>query len=407
MAEAIRPANLGEVEEAVQSAIANETPLEIVGGGTKRGMGRPLQVTRGLDLSRLSGISLYEPEELVLTAAAGTPLAEIEAALAECSQQLAFEPPDFGRLFGGYPGRQTIGGIIGCNLAGPRRVKAGAARDHLLGFQAVSGRGEAFKAGGRVVKNVTGYDLPKLIAGSYGTLAVLTDVTVKVLPAPETTATLLLFGLNDRAAIGALSQALQSPAEVSGAAHLPAATATRSGVAQVRWARASVTAIRLEGFAPSVAARAANLKRLLGGLGTIEVLDDQHSFALWREIGDLAGFMGAVERPVWKLSVPPAGGAGVVEALRQSMRADVLYDWAGGLIWLSLDQHRETDASVIRAAVETVGGHATLIRAAEAVRAAVPVFQPQPTALATLSERVKDSFDPQRILNPGRMYPGV
>jgi glycolate oxidase FAD binding subunit len=358
-------------------------------------------------MSGLSGISLYEPEELVLTAAAGTPLAEIDALLSKQNQQLAFEPADFGRLFGGAPERQTIGGVIAGNIAGPRRIKAGAARDHFLGFMAVNGRGEAFKAGGRVVKNVTGYDLPKLIAGSFGTLAVLTEVTVKVLPAPETTRTLLLFGLGDDDALRALSEALQSPAEVSGAAHLPSSMTVRSGVAQLRWARSAVTAIRLEGFEPSVAARTAALKRLLGRHGPIEMLDDQHSFALWREIGEVAPYVGGTERLVWKLSVPPADGAGVLRAIRKLVRAEAFYDWGGGLIWLFLDEHGDGNAGMIRDAVQTVGGNATLIRAPEPVRAVTPVFHPQPGALAALSERVKDSFDPQRILNPGRMYAGV
>src|SRR5438045_4268573 len=181
----LTPTDIDELREAVAEALAAEEPLEVVGGGSKRRLGRPLQTAHTLELSRLSGIRDYAPSELVLTAGAATPLAEIERALSEHNQMLAFEPPGWGGLLGVEDAAPTLGGILACNLSGPRRIKAGAARDHFLGFSAVSGRGEIFKAGGKVVKNVTGYDLPKLMAGSYGTLAALEEATVKVLPQPE------------------------------------------------------------------------------------------------------------------------------------------------------------------------------------------------------------------------------
>src|SRR5882672_431555 len=230
MSAALKPTTPAEVVDAVAQAVADEAPLEIVGQGSKRGLGRPVQAARQLDLSGLSGITLYEPNELVLTCGAGTPLMEIEAALKQSNQQLAFEPADLAPLYGGAPGGGTIGGALSCNLSGPRRLKAGAARDHFLGFKAVSGRGEAFQAGGRVVKNVTGYDLCKLLAGAHGTLAALTEVTIKVLPASEKSRTVLIYGLDDGSAILALGRAVNSPHEVSGAAHLPAAIAARSAV---------------------------------------------------------------------------------------------------------------------------------------------------------------------------------
>ena len=209
-----------DVEAAVQWALAQKKSLEIVGHGTKRALGRPAQVDATLDLSGLTGVTLYEPEELVLSARAGTPLAEIEDLLAAKAQQLAFEPMDYGPLLGGQPRQATIGGVLAANLSGPRRIKAGAARDHFLGFTAVSGRGETFKSGGRVVKNVTGYDLCKLMAGSWGTLAAMTDVTVKTLPRPETEATVLVLGLEPARAADAMAAAMGSSGDVSGAAHL-------------------------------------------------------------------------------------------------------------------------------------------------------------------------------------------
>lgn len=406
MTDTLRPENAEQVREVVAWAAAEEKPLEVVGGGSKRGLGRPIQVTHGLDLSGLAGITLYEPEELVLGARAGTPLGEIEAALAEHRQQLAFEPPDYGPLLGGASGRQTLGGVLACNLSGPRRIKAGAARDHFLGLKAVSGRGEAFKAGGRVVKNVTGYDLCKLICGSYGTLAVMTEVTVKVLPAPEKTRTVLIFGLDAAAAVAAMTQALSSAHEVSGAAHLPAAAAAGSAVAYVRDAGAAVTGIRVEGPGPSVAYRSAALKALLGSFGAVEELHGMNSARFWGEIRDLAP-LASPDRLVWRLSVPPAAGAQVVAAIDRELEATAFYDWGGGLIWLALPPGADAGHRQVRDAAAEAGGHATLVRAPAAVRAAVPVFQPQAEALAGLSARVKAGFDPRGVLNPGRMYAGV
>jgi glycolate dehydrogenase FAD-binding subunit len=242
MSTTFRPESVEQVTEAVAWAAAEKTPLEVVGRGSKRDFGRPMQTGHGLDLSALSGITLYEPEELVLSARAGTPMAEIEAALRDKNQQMAFEPADLAPLYGGALGAGSIGGTIACNLSGPRRIKAGASRDHILGFQAVSGRGEAYKSGGRVVKNVTGYDLSKLLAGSHGTLSVLTDVTIKVLPAPEKTRTVLLHGLDDAGAAVAMQRAMNSAHEVSAAAHLPAPVAAAARVPGVADAGGAVTA---------------------------------------------------------------------------------------------------------------------------------------------------------------------
>src|SRR5581483_1256101 len=272
------PTDLDELREAVAAALAAGEPVELVGGGSKRGLGRPLQLPHVLDLSRLAGIRDYEPSELTLTAGAATPLAEIEGELAAAGQMLAFEPPDWRGLLGGE-GEPTLGGVLACNLSGPRRVKAGAARDHFLGCRAVSGRGEVFKAGGRVVKNVTGYDLCKLLAGSYGTLAALEEVTVKVLPRPETVASVLFSGVAPDPAARLMAAALGSPHEVSGAAYLPA------GIAGPNQGR---VALRIEGPAPSVAARRDSLLREHCAAGTAEVLGEAESTALWRAIGEVA-----------------------------------------------------------------------------------------------------------------------
>ena len=411
MTDRLKPRDAKDAEAAVQWAVAEGKTLEVVGAGSKRGIGRPSQSDLTLDLSGLVGVTLYEPEELVLSARAGTPLAEIEALVAAHNQELAFEPMDYGPLLGGATGAGTIGGVVAANLSGPRRLKAGAARDHFLGVTAVSGRAETFKSGGRVVKNVTGYDLCKLLAGSWGTLAVLTDLTLKVLPRAEATQTVLLTGLDDAAAGQAMTLAMGSSCDVSGAAHLPAGVAARMPVPEVAAAGSAVTALRLEGVAPSVAHRRNVLESLMKPLGTLAHLGDAASLALWRAVRDVVPFASQGkddERPVWRLSAAPARGAEIGSKIAALAGAEVLYDWAGGLVWVALPPSGDAGEAVVRAALaDAGGGHATLIRAPAALRAAVEVFQPQEAGLAALTQRVKDGFDPRGLLNAGRLWAGV
>ncbi len=410
MTDILKPRDAKDVEAAVQWALAEGKALEVMGQGSKRAIGRPAQTDLTLDLSGLSGVTLYEPEELVLSAKAGTPMAEIEALVAAHGQQLAFEPMDYGAILGGASGGGTIGGALAANLSGPRRIKAGAARDHFLGVTAISGRGETFKSGGRVVKNVTGYDLCKLLAGSWGTLAVMTEVTIKTLPRPETEATVLIRGLDAAQAIKAMTAAVGSPCDVSGAAHLPAAVAALLPVGEVAGAGGAMTALRLEGFAPSVAHRERALQALIRPFGELATLAHAGSQMLWRAIRDVAPLTASaadVDRPLWRVSTAPARGAEMAAAIQKEADARVLFDWAGGLVWLALAPSDDAAGTLIRRAVATTGGHATLIRAPAAVRAAIEVFAPQEAGLAALSKRVKESFDPKGVLNPGRMWAGV
>ncbi|TMJ65802.1 MAG: FAD-binding protein [Alphaproteobacteria bacterium] len=365
------PADLEELRDAVGEALAVEEPLEVVAGGSKRGFGRPLQLPRLLDLSRLAGIRDYQPSELVLTAGAATPIEEIDAALAEAGQMLAFEPPDLGALFGlpeAVAGQRTLGGALACNLSGPRRIKAGAARDHFLGFRGVSGRGEVFKAGGKVVKNVTGYDLCKLMAGSFGTLAALEEVTVKVLPRPEALSTVMLWGLDALAAVRTLSRAVASPHD----------------------------------------------ERLLAELGSdceASSLDDQASIALWRAVRDVLPLAGFGDRAIWRVSVAPSRGGELAEAISRRLETNWYLDWAGGLLWAAIAGAEDGGATVIRDAIRGADGrgtgHATLIKGSPELRRSVPVFEPQSPPLAALTSRIKDGFDPRRILNPGRIVDGT
>jgi glycolate oxidase FAD binding subunit len=411
VSEDLRPSTAEELKDLVAWAAGEEVALEVLGAGSKRALGRPVEAARRVHLDGLAGVTLYEPAELVMAARAGTPLALVEKRLAANQQQLAFEPPDYGALLGGAAGQGTIGGAFAANLSGPRRIKAGAARDHLLGVQAITGRGDLIKSGGRVVKNVTGYDLCKLLTGSFGTLAALSEVTFKVLPAPPETATLLLAGLAREDGFAALRQALGSAYDVAGAAYLPARAAACSALSRVAAAGADLAALRLEGLAPSVRYRAEALTRLLAPAGgAVEQLDTPSSLALWREIRDVAAL--PADLALWRVSTAPAAGPAVLAALERELAPAWLADWAGGLLWLAVpmaDQGGPGDggAATLRAALAVPGGHATLVRGSPALRAAVPVFQPQETALARLTARVKDSFDPKRILNPGRMYAGL
>ena len=367
----LRPCDASDVAAILAG---RERALEVRGAGSKRGIGRVVEADV-LDLGALRGVVAYEPAELVLTAQAATPLATIEGLLAANAQRLAFEPPDLGRLLGA-DAAQTIGGVLAANLAGSRRVSAGAARDHFLGFHAVTGRGEPFKAGGKVVKNVTGYDLPKLLAGSWGTLAVLTEVTIRVVPAAELDRTLVVAGATPEAGVALLAAALGSAHDVSAAGFDPA--------------RGSL--LRLEGFAASVEARTTALCAELR-CAPADIIDGAASRRCWHDLGSGAAL--ADSAVVWRLSVPPADAPAVLDRLRPERYA---LDWGGGLI---LAGYSTVDAAHVRGAVAS--GHATLIKAPPAERAATPAFQPLPPVAAAAAARLKHAFDPHGILNPGRM----
>ena len=402
----LQPSDAKQTAEAIAWAAAEGGSLEIVAGGTKRALGRPMRTDHVLDVSGLKGIVEYEAAELVLTARPGEPLASINAELMKKRQMLAFEPPDWRALLGGQ-GEQTLGGVIACNLAGSRRVRAGSARDYVLGFSAVNGFGDIWKAGGKVVKNVTGYDMCKLQAGAYGTLSALAELSLKVMPKAETSCTIVLHGLGDEIAIPVLANALNSPFEVSGAAHLPASAARRSKIGAVAAGLGAATALRLEGPRPSVTYRANALEALVGRGAR---LDNAETEVFWSEVGSVQPLLGQIPRIVWRLCPTPSHAPTVAHSLRSALSsAESYFDWGGGLIWLSLDPGEagpDAGAGIVRPLVKSAGGHATLIVAPEAVRASTPVFEPLSAAVAQLSARVKKGFDPRGVLNPGRMQEG-
>ena len=381
MSNILKPENSEQIIDIIKQA----DRLELIGTGTKRNIGNLIVDADLVDLSLLDNVELYEPEELVISLGAGCRRKEIDKLLAGSGQQFAFEPPDFSHLLGcDHTG--TIGGMVASGLSGPRRMKAGGVRDFVLGVHAVSGRAEKFKTGGRVMKNVTGYDLSKVITGSWGTLAIMSKVTLKILPKPEMEVTLCLDELDNDQAVRVMSLAMRSSCDVSSAAHIPG----------------SATMLRLEGFESSVRARVEMMKNLLKKFGDIRT-EEQTSADIWADIRDVRHLSRDEKTPVWRICVPPASGAEVLRAIEDKIEAKAFLDWAGGLIWLEVVNHPADCADDIRQIVSKYGGHATLIRASTQLRKNTQVFQPQPKVLADLSKRLKQSFDPDNILNPGRM----
>ena len=386
----------------VADAVRSGEPLLIEGNGTKSGMLRPVQAARTLSTAGLSGINLYAPKELIISAWSGTPLPEIEAALTEAGQHLIAEPPDLSGLLGASAKVQTLGGVVATNLSGPRRVAWGAMRDHVMGIRAVTGRAEVIRSGGRVLKNVTGLDLCKLLTGSHGTLGVITEITLKVLPAPEATGTLILPGLDATAGVAALSQALGSPFGVSGAVWLPADAVRR--LTTFEWRDESATLIRIEDFAPSVTYRIGRLKDqfAISGAATLETAPSR---ALWADIRDARPLPAAAGDAVWRVSVRPSAGPSVLEALRPAGVSGYL-DWGGGLVWLAGPADATTHEHVETAA-KAANGTWTLLRAPDTLRGAVRVVPDEAAPLARITRQVKAALDPAGILNPGRMYAGL
>lgn len=398
-----------DVEQAVRAALEAEQPLEIIGHGTKRNIGLPMATNALLDLSALNAVTLYEPNELVLTVQAGAPMADVLSLIDSKNQQFAFDPIDTSMLLGTPSGAGTIGGMIASGLAGPRRIRAGGVRDHLLGAHAVSGFGDSFKTGGRVVKNVTGYDLCKLLAGSWGTLSVMTEVTLKVMPKAETERTIILRGLDDLSANRAMTSAMGSPYDVSGAAHVPASTFSIAGdtLSALGIQGRSATLIRLEGIGASVPHRAGSVCDALKAYGSADIIADDVSASVWAALRDVAPFAASGQVgawPVWRIVCPPASGAAFGQALVKSSGAHVFYDWSGGLILAAIPPSvADAHAEQLRAGLKDIGGHATLLRVSDQVRQRVDAFHPQEAGVAALGRRVKASFDPKNILNRGRM----
>ena len=382
----LKPADEAELVDMVREAGAAGETIRILGGGTRASIGHPVDADKTISMAGLSGIALYEPAALTVVVRAGTPLAELEAALDVEGQMLPFEPSDYRALLGSK-GEPTVGGMFAAGVSGPRRIQTGACRDAAIGVRFVDGSGEALKSGGRVMKNVTGYDLVKLQCGAWGTLGIVTEIAFKLLPKPETAATLTLSGLDDARAVAALSKALASPYGVSAAAHMPG----------------DRTLMRVEGFENSVAHRSDSLRRELADFGEADIVTETvQNAGLWRAVANVEPFA-AQAGAVWRISVKPSDGPGLVAEVKGKLDAEAIYDWGGGLVWLKVPEEGDAGAATVRDAVDALGGHATLIRAGEETRRAVPVFQYESPAIMVISDGLRRQFDPRTILNPGLM----
>lgn len=388
------PADEAEAAEIVSAARRDRIKLDIAGGGTRDGLGRPREGADRLATARLAGIVFHEPAEMTISIRAGTPLDVVEEALAAHGQMLPFEPIDHRALYASR-GEPTVGGLVSANASGPRRISAGAARDSLIGLRLVNGRGECIKSGGRVMKNVTGLDLVKLICGAHGTLGLVTEATFKLAPRPQSEATIVIRRLDDERAVAAMTRALGSPFGVSGAAALGAGMGREF----------PRTFLRVEGFAESVDYRAERLIALLADFGAKHALRGEESQRLWRAVRDAEFLAEPRSRAIWRVSVAPSKGPRFVARLG-ALALSHFYDWGGGLVWLASEPTIEA-AAAVRAALAPLGGHATLVRAPDALRARVDVFEPLAPALARLTRSVKASFDPDGLFNFGRMTAGA
>ena len=386
------PQNETDLADIVRSAVAEKRTFEIVGRGTKRALGRPVEADVMLDLSALTGILRYEPDELIITARVGTPVAEIEAALAEKNQRLAFEPADWSALYGTPSNTHTIGGALSADASGSARLRYGAARDHLLGFRAINGAGNLYNAGGRVVKNVTGFDLPKLFCGAFGTLGPLTEVTLRLVPRAPDCATLAIKDVEPETGLAFLRRVWSSPIEPTGLAYVPKIAAT--AFASLGDIGEGAALIRIDGAAGPLADKIGLLKTLLDGREATLLPVENDAFT---RIASGETFAARTDN-IWRIFVPPASAASCAHKLAAPFW---LADWAGGVLWIA------GGGEDVHAVAQSFGGHAMLMRADAETRTRVPVFPPEGLARAALTRRVKDAFDPHGLFNPGRMYEGV
>jgi len=407
------PENEKKVAKIIKQLYRSNIPVELIGSGSKRNIGKPLQCEKILNLSKISGIVEYLPEELYIKVKACTPISKIEEALKKNKQHLAFEPIDFGYLFLGKSNFGTAGGHVACNIAGPRRFKTGSIRDHVLGFRGVNGRGEIIKSGGTVVKNVTGYDLSKLICGSYGTLVALTEVTFKVLPAPEENKTLVVHNLRLESAIDFLQKAINSSNDISGAAYLPTEPKNETCTMNIEKTfklndlkyEDSFTAIRIEGSKNSIDERMQNLIREIHITDSnISILETNQSNIFWTKTKNLE-FFSLTNNNIIRIVMPTSNCSKLIYQFR--LRNYKYYiDWGGGLIWMEIAGLTEEIFDSIKRKVVKLGGHMMMIKSSDNLPYVEEVFTINRDRFY-LSQNIKKSFDSKRILNPGKMYTGI
>jgi glycolate oxidase FAD binding subunit len=400
----LKPDSEEAIAETVKHCYKKNIPLEICGSGSKKNIGRNFQSQKTIDLSNYSGIIKYEPEELYIKVKSGTPIKEIKEALNKNNQHLAFEPTDFGPLFEGQSNEGTIGGVLSCNFAGPRRFKVGSARDHILGFKGVNGKGDIIKSGGTVVKNVTGYDLSKVITGSFGTLTVFTEVSIKVLPKPDLTKTLVISNSHLKKGLEHLSVALSSSCDPSGAVFYPEFFENEFTFNDLT-TRGPITAIRIEGSKLSIDER---IKQLINELFVdrkeISILDPEQSNIFWEKTRSLNVFSN-LKNNLLRIIVPGSEAFDLINKLK-IYNVQYFIDWGGNLVWVKLDQLNSNIIKEIKTIVKNLGGYVTAIKVDESLKSSIDIFTIDDVKYK-ISEKIKKSFDPKRILNPGKMYTGI
>ncbi len=406
------PQSEREASSIIKKFYKSGIPIELIGTGSKKKIGKPMQCAKTLSLSKLSGIVEYLPEELYIKVKAGTPIQEIEKELKRNQQQLAFEPIDFGYFLNGKSDYGTAAGQVACNISGPRRFKVGSVRDHVLGFRGVNGKGEIIKSGGTVVKNVTGYDLSKLVCGSYGTLVALTEITFKVLPAPEESKTLIIHNQKIESAIHLLNSSIGSSNDVSGAIFLPKEPEVPGCVMDIETTfklndlkhDGSLTAIRIEGSKKSIEQRTQNLiNELKISNLNISILAAHQSEIFWNKVKNLEFFFSS-KNSIIRIAIPPSECVQLSYLFLNKFKYFV--DWGGALMWIEAFELSEEMFESIRKKVVNLGGYLTMIKNSEYLPYVEDVFTINSTRF-NISQNIKKSFDPKRIFNPGKMYTGI
>ena len=407
-----KPVDEIETSGFIKEIYKKNLPTEIVGTNTKNFIGNKLQCAKVLDLSRLSGIVEYLPEELYIKVKACTPISLIEESLEKNNQQLAFEPIDFGYLKDSKPNKGTAAGQLSCNFSGSRRFKVGSIRDHILGFRGVNGKGDIFKSGGTVVKNVTGYDLSKLVTGSFGTLAALTEITFKVLPKKDSISTLVIYSENNKVISDLFDQLLSSSNEISGAVYIPVEPNNKNYTKNTEKTfkfndlkyEGSFVAVRIEGSKKSIDERIQDISQELQiKKMKTSILDFYQSKLFWEKINNLELFSGT-KNNLLRAVIPVATSLDLMKYLKNDFKYYI--DWCGSLFWIEVLEEENIQIKAMKEKIIDLGGYLTIVKKSESLSSDIDLFTINDTRLL-LSQKIKESFDPKKLLNPGKMYRGL
>jgi len=407
-----KPVDEIETSNFIKEIYKKNLPTEIVGTNTKNFIGNKLQCAKVLDLSRLSGIVEYFPEELYIKVKACTPISLIEESLEKNNQQLAFEPIDFGYLKDSKSNKGTAAGQLSCNFSGSRRFKVGSLRDHILGFRGVNGKGDIIKSGGTVVKNVTGYDLSKLVTGSFGTLTALTEITFKVLPKKDSISTLVIYLEDNKIISDLFDQLLSSSNEISGAVYMSVEPNNKNYTKNIEKifkfnnlkSEEPFVAIRIEGSKKSIDERIQNISQeLQTNKMKTSILDFYQSKLFWEKINSLELFSGT-KNNLLRAVIPTATSLDLMKYLKNNFKYYI--DWCGSLFWIEVLEEENIQIKEIKETIINLGGYLTIVKKSETLSSDIDLFTINDTRLL-LSQKIKESFDPKKLLNPGKMYRGL